>query len=111
MERTEGEFRFLPVGGGRGGRDYLASEAQMEALDRYITAALEKAAIELAAGNIDADPYWRDAQHNACRWCDYRSACHFEAGCGDAQRFRRGVSAAEFWQWMSRREEDDENGY
>ncbi len=107
MERAEGgEYRFLPVGTGRGGSDCLVTPDQMDALDRYITGALAAAAGELAAGNIDADPYWRGADHDPCRWCDYRAACHFEEGCGDARRFRRGVSAKEFWQWMSQREED-----
>ena len=111
MERTEGgSCRFLPVSAGRGGSDYLVTPDQMDALERYIADALRSAAGELAAGNIDADPYWRGADHNPCRWCDYRAACHFEEGCGDARRFRRGVNSKEFWQWMSRREEDEDHG-
>ncbi len=106
MERAGGEHRFLPVSGGRGGTDSLVSQAQMDALDRFVTQALAAAAGELAAGNIDADPYWHGADKNPCRWCDYRAACHFEEGCGDARRFRRGVSAKEFWKWMEQRKED-----
>ncbi len=106
MERTAGGFRFLPVSAGRGGADYLVSGEQMELLDRYITDALRRAAGELARGNIDADPYWHNADKNPCRWCDYRAACHFEEGCGDARRYRRGVRAAEFWDWLARKEED-----
>jgi len=111
MERAEGAYRFLPVSAGRGGTDYLVSAEQMEALDGYITDALRAAAGELAAGNIDADPYWRGADKNPCRWCDYRAACHFEEGCGDMRRSRRGVSAKEFWQWMKDREEGDGHGH
>ena len=107
MERTDGGgCRFLPVSAGRGGSDYLVTPDQMDALDEYITDALRAAAGELAAGNIDADPYWRGADHNPCRWCDYQAACHFEEGCGDVRRYRKGVKAAEFWDWMRRREED-----
>ena len=106
MERPAGEYRFLPVGTGRGGGDYLVTPEQMDALDGYITAALRAAAGELAAGNIDADPYWQGADKNPCRWCDYKAACHFEEGCGDRRRFRRGLRAAQFWEWMDRREED-----
>ncbi|MCI9309079.1 MAG: hypothetical protein HFF27_06150, partial [Oscillospiraceae bacterium] len=86
--------------------DSLVSQAQMDALDRFVTQALAAAAGELAAGNIDADPYWHGADKNPCRWCDYRAACHFEEECGDARRFRRGVSAKEFWKWMELRKED-----
>ncbi len=107
MEHGEGGYRFLPVSTGRGGADYLVTPDQMEALDGYITASLRCAAGELAQGNIDADPYWHSADKNPCRWCDYRAACHFEEGCGDLRRFRRGVSAKEFWQWMREREEDE----
>ena len=105
MERTAGTYRFLPISTGRGSGDYLVNPEQMAALDEYITAALRRAAGELAAGNIDADPYWHNADKNPCRWCDYRTACHFEEGCGDARRFRRGIKAAEFWQWMKDRED------
>lgn len=108
MERGAADsYRFLPVGAGRGGADYLVSEEQMAALDRYITAALGGAAGELAAGNIDADPYWQGADKNPCRWCDYRAACHFEEGCGDRRRYRKGMRAAQFWGALARREEEE----
>ena len=105
MERTEGGFRFLPVEG-RSGKDYLVTPEQMELLERYVVSVLLRCAGELAQGNIDADPYWRDLQKNACRWCEFQPACHFEPDCGDVQRFRRAISAEEFWQWMNGQEED-----
>ena len=107
MEHAAGTYRFLPISTGPTSSDYLVSPEQMDALDEYITAALRRAAGELAAGNIDADPYWHSADKNPCRWCDYRAACHFEEGCGDARRFRKGIRAAEFWQWMKEREEGE----
>ena len=110
MERAQGAYRFLPVSGGRGGSDYLVTPEQMDALDRYITQALHDAAGELAAGNIDADPYWQGADKNPCRWCDYRAACHFEEGCGDRRRYRKSLRAAEFWSWMEKREEGSDDG-
>ncbi len=101
MERVgEDGCRFLPVD--KKGESLVTSE-QMELLDEYVTQALEKAAGELAAGDIDADPFWRDGQHNACRWCDYQAACHFEEDCGDRARYRRGVKAAEFWNWLAKK--------
>lgn len=105
MEHTDRDHRFLPISTGRSYGDYLVSPEQMDALDEYITDALRHAAGELAAGNIDADPYWHNADKTPCRWCDYRAACHFEEGCGDLRRFRKGVKATEFWQWMKDRKE------
>ncbi len=102
MERKgEDGFRFLPLDG-KG--EALVTPERMELLDEYIAQALNKAAGELAAGDIDADPFWRDAAHNACRWCDYQAACHFEEGCGDRARYRRGVKAAEFWNWLAKKD-------
>ena len=44
--------------------------------------------LEDAAGNIAADPFWRGPEKNACRWCDYAAACHFEEGRGgDCRRW------------------------
>ena len=53
---------------------------------------------ELAAGNIAADPFWRGPEKNACRYCDYAAACHFEEGRGeDRRRWLPSVGAQEFW--------------
>lgn len=110
MEHTGDGFRFLPVGRGRGGEDYLVNGEQMELLEEYIGKALNTAAGELAEGNIAADPYWHDAQRNACQWCEYRTACHFEAACGDRERRRKGLKASEFWARRSAEKKENDHG-
>ena len=61
---------------------------------------------ELAAGNITADPYWRGPEKNACRFCDYAAACHFEEGRGgDCRRWLPSVTTKEFWERVEGREE------
>lgn len=97
MEHTTGGFRYLPVD--KKG-DFVVTEEQMEKLGAMVARSLEDAAAELAAGDIDADPFWRGPQENACRWCDYAAACHFEPGCGDKRRWQKGVSAKEFWEGL-----------
>ena len=72
---------------------------------------LREIAAELAAGNIAADPFWRDGEHNACRWCDYRAACHFEPEQGDSVRYRRKLEGKEFWSWLDRKEGGEEDGH
>lgn len=107
MEHTEGEYRFLPIGEGKGKYDHLVTEKQMDRLEEYVYGVLHKAAGQMAKGNIDADPYWRDSMNNACRNCDYKAACHFEECFGDSVRWRRGLPAEEFWRRLARREEDE----
>ena len=54
---------------------------------------------ELAGGSIAADPFWRGPEKNACRFCDYAAACHFEPGRGgDCKRWLARVSVKEFWE-------------
>lgn len=110
MEHAGESYRFLPIGEGSGRNDYLVTAEQMDALEEYVDGALRRAAAEMAEGNIDADPYWRDGQRNACRWCDYKAACHFEECCGDRARRRKGIRAAEFWKGLARGKGEDGHG-
>ena len=87
--------------GNRG--DWLLTAEQMEQLGRLVSDDLKAVAGELAAGNIDADPFWRGPDHNACQWCEYAAACHFEEGRGgDRRRFLPAVRSEEFWQAVAK---------
>ncbi len=92
--------KFLPLKVDRAGTlksDYLVKTEQMGKLSRKVMETLEEIAAELAAGNIAADPYWRSAEVNACRWCEYAEACHFEECFGDRKVWQKPVKAKEFW--------------
>jgi ATP-dependent helicase/nuclease subunit B len=105
-----GEPRFLPVqvSGGTVTGDYLVSAERLGKLSRRVDAVLEEVARELAAGTINADPYWRGAELNACRWCDFFAACHFEEGRGgDCRRFQKTVKAKEFWSGLEHQPETE----
>ena len=99
-------LRFLPVRTGRGGAlssDALVTARRFERLERHVERVLRDICSELAAGNITADPYWRGPEQNACRYCDYAAACHFEEGRGgDCRRRLAGVSAGAFWAELER---------
>lgn len=110
MEHTEGRYRFLPIGEGRGKQDYLVTRAQLEQLDAFVTDTLVQAAGQMAQGNIAADPYWHDGASNACRWCEYKAACHFEECCGDTRRLRKSMNSGAFWARMEQREEAEHDG-
>jgi ATP-dependent helicase/nuclease subunit B len=103
MEHTEnGNYRFLPLKvsktTGNITGDALASAERLGKLGQHIQLILGEICKELASGNIAADPFWRGADKNACRFCDYTAACHFEDGRGgDHRRWLASVSASEFW--------------
>jgi len=95
-------IRFLPVKRNKSGvisGDGLVSTRRFARLEQHVNRVLRDICRELAAGNIAADPFWRGPDKNACRYCDYAAACHFEEGRGgDCRRWLSGVSAEEFWQ-------------
>jgi ATP-dependent helicase/nuclease subunit B len=95
-------FRFLPLkvskSTGAITGDALASAEQLGRLGRHIQRVLEEICQELALGDISADPFWRGPEKNACRYCDYAEACHFEEGRGgDQRRWLPSVEASAFW--------------
>lgn len=105
-------IRFLPVKLNKSGAlsgDGLVSARRFARLERHVDRVLRDICRELAAGNIAADPFWRGPDKNACRYCDYAAACHFEEGRGgDCRRWLSGVSAEEFWQSIESRPEQTE---
>jgi len=109
-KQDENGHRFLPIKvSSRTGDisgDSLVSARQMGRLGIHIQKVLGEICRELAAGSIAADPFWRGAENNACRYCDYVAACHFEEGRGgDRRRWLPSVSKQEFW---TRIDEPDE---
>ncbi|MCI6255119.1 MAG: exodeoxyribonuclease V subunit gamma [Clostridiales bacterium] len=103
----EAGIRFLPVRvSGRTGAvtgDALVTAERLGRLERHIGAVLREIGQELAAGNIAADPFWRGPDHNACQWCDYAAACHFEEGRpGDRRRYLPTVKGEDFWRGLEK---------
>ncbi len=103
----EGGYRFLPLkvskSTGAITGEALASAEQLGRLGRHIQRVLEDICRELAGGSIAADPFWRGPEKNACRFCDYAAACHFEPGRGgDCKRWLPRVSAEEFWEQLGK---------
>ena len=102
-------LRFLPVRINRGGKltgEALVSAQRLGRLARHTQRVLRDIGRELAAGNINADPFWRGPEHNACQWCDYAAACHFEEGRGcDRRRWLPTVKGEDFWTAVERETE------
>ena len=101
---TAGEagYRFLPLRVSKTSGDVtgeaLATAEQFGKLGCHIQQVLEDICRELGQGAIAADPFWRGPDHNACQWCEYAEACHFEEGRGgDCRRWAHKLAAADFW--------------
>ncbi len=102
MEAREGgDYRFLPLKAKKDGSvsgSALVSAQQLGRLGAHIQRVLREICREMAAGNIAADPFWRGPDSNACRYCDYAPACHFEERRGgDCRRWLHKVTPEEFW--------------
>ncbi|MEG1857452.1 MAG: PD-(D/E)XK nuclease family protein [Pseudoflavonifractor sp.] len=95
-------IRFLPLKysakTGTVTGEALVSAERLGRLETHIRRILGEISEELAAGNISADPFWKSPEQNACTYCAFASACHFEDGHGgDTRRWLPTVKAAEFW--------------
>lgn len=100
-----GSYRFLPLrvtkSTGQISGEALVSAQRLGRLQKHIQHVLEDICKEMAAGNITADPFWRGAEKNACRFCEYASACHFEEGRGgDCRRWAATISPSRFWEQL-----------
>lgn len=112
------DARFLPVRvskrTGAISGDALASAVQLGKLQKHIHRILRDIAREIGGGNIQADPWYRDEQRTACRWCDFASACHFEDGRGgERSRYLYPVKGTEFWEQVDEelQETEQEGGF
>lgn len=105
----EDGIRFLPVKvSSRTGEisgEALVSAERLGKLEKHIGKILQEICQELSAGNISADPCWRGEKQNACLYCQYADACHFEEGRGgDARRWLPSVKAEDFWRGLEERD-------
>ncbi|MCD7947945.1 MAG: PD-(D/E)XK nuclease family protein [Oscillospiraceae bacterium] len=109
----EDNFRFLPVRlskttGAISGSALVGME-RMGKLRAHTERILQEIGTELAAGNIVADPFWRSKEDNACHWCDYAAACHFEDGNGaDHTRYLASMREETFWETLPARGTEQE---
>lgn len=96
MDGSE-ESRFLPVKRGKTGAltGDLATGQQLDQLKSYVFRLLARLVDGIAGGQVEPNPYSR-GNHNACRYCEYASACHLDLW--GQPRSYRAVSAEEFWE-------------
>ena len=98
--------RYIPVKFKNGvvSSDNVASLERLGLLSRHIRGSLSEMARELRRGSIEADPFYRSQQENACLTCDYFDACHFSEGeNGEQSRFMPKIPEKRVWDKMRQR--------
>ena len=109
MEHPESGMRFLPLRvsakTGAISGNVLVTAERLGRLRRHTGRILEDICREIAAGNIDADPFWRGPSKNPCQYCDYKQVCQFRED-KDRRRWAPTVPAGEFWQRLEETEEE-----
>lgn len=97
--------KYLPVKFKKDGNissDYVAGLEQLGKLARHIDTMLLNMGKELRNGAINADPYYKGPQDNACCWCEFFEACHFnDDGGEDKVRYLRKLKTPEVWEKIS----------
>ncbi len=107
------EPHFLPLSVKKDGTiaDGVATAAQLGKLSRYVDRLLKNIAAEMGRGNIDADPNYQSESKNACAYCAFASACHFEEGRGrDRKRYIASVKESAFWEALDCMKDMDAGG-
>lgn len=103
MDATE-DFQFLPIKNSKknGITGDLATPLEFRQLKQYVMDVLKKLVDSIASGEVSPDPYFR-GDHDACKYCDYASACHLDLW-GTPRNYKK-VKQDEFWSTI--RKEDD----
>ncbi len=103
MEAEPGR-QYLPVkiskvGGVTGS---IADDGQFRKLGQFVEKTLGEMAAEIRRGSIAADPWFKGENDNACRYCDYAEACHFNEET-DKRRYRAGMDTKAFWDMLEKK--------
>ena len=73
----------------------LADREQLKLLEGYVFRVLKGLVEDIAAGNVEPNPYCRGTSHDACQFCPYGSVCHKAEVPG--RRNYKTMTAQRFW--------------
>lgn len=83
-EPIENKFRYIPVSLDKDGKfkavgDSLMKKNELELLLDEVKCQLSETPQKIICGEISANPTFLDDTKNACLYCDFKSACHFNS--------------------------------
>ncbi len=82
----------------------LADREQMRLLETYVFRVLGRMVEDIAAGNIQPNPYTRGSSHDACMFCPYGAVCRKDHVQG--RRNYETMKADRFWEEVAREVHD-----
>ena len=83
----------------------LATREQFRLLEQFVSESLREQAAQIFSGAVAPNPIVRGPKESSCKYCDFKSACHFDA-CPAETRWRKKVKAEEFWAELERRRQN-----
>ena len=98
MENSESP-EYIPVTIKKDGSlsaDSLASSEQLRSLHTHVDNRLLELSENLSGGRIEASPYYRGEQDNACLYCPYSAVCRFDEN-NDKIRYLSKLKPSDFW--------------
>lgn len=75
---------------------HVMDREQMHQLKDYVFDTLKDLVNEIASGNVEPNPYTRGKDYSACRFCPYKTICHYVSVPG--RRNYAAMNADRFWQ-------------
>ncbi len=82
----------------------LATPAQFDRLRRHVERTVGRMTDEITRGQLEANPFWRQEEDSACKWCEYHSVCHVDSGEIPQRRLKK-IEGAEFWAALEQEEQ------
>lgn len=100
MEEDPDHPRFMPYQVGKNGlKGNLATDAQMELLERHVLRSLASMTDGISSGQVLPNPIFR-GQDSSCRFCDFQTVCHMDL-CNREERIMAATSAEKFWEKLA----------
>jgi len=106
MEDAE-KPQYIPVSFHRDGsmnEESLATPEQFQKLRGHVESCLRALDKDMRGGSIDAVPYYKSEQENACLWCPYKAVCRFDEA-RDRYRYLAKVEKDAFWNGLEDRDD------
>lgn len=102
--------KYLPLRFTKNGMvtgESLTSLERLGYLAKHVDRLVKRIGREISDGYIDASPFYRNPQDNACVFCRYKNACRFSESGGDKVRYLKKLTSEEVWANIKKEAENE----